>query len=89
MKVPVPWTSGAFTVRYLSQTAASYVGVDRHARTPHVCVLDQAGTVRLSRNLPARPEPLLAAVAPFRPDLPSAASASTPGTSWPTPAAAR
>jgi transposase len=56
-------------VRYLTQTAASYVGVDLHARTLYVCVLDHAGTVRLSRNLPARPDPFLAAVAPFRPDL--------------------
>jgi transposase len=56
-------------VRYLTQTAASYVGVDPHARTLYVCVLDQAGTVRLSRNLPARPAPFLDGVAPFRPDL--------------------
>jgi len=56
-------------MRYLSQTAASYVGVDLHARTLFVCVLDAAGTVRLARNLPAQPEPFLAAVAPFRPDL--------------------
>jgi transposase len=56
-------------MRYLSQAAASYVGVDLHARTLFVCVLDQAGAVRLSRNLPAKPEPFLSAVAPFRPDL--------------------
>ena len=56
-------------MRYLSQTAASYVGVDLHASTLFVCVLDAAGAVRLSRNLPAKPEPFLAAVAPFRPDL--------------------
>ena len=56
-------------MRFLTQTAASYVGVDLHARTLYVCVLDQAGAVRLSRNLPARPDPVLAAVAPFRPDL--------------------
>ena len=56
-------------MRYLSQAAASYVGVDLHARTLHVCVLDQAGAVRLSRNLPAKPDPFLTTVAPFRPDL--------------------
>jgi transposase len=32
-------------------------------------VLDREGTIRLQRNLPARPEPFLSAVAPFRPDL--------------------
>jgi transposase len=56
-------------MRYLDQTAASYVGVDLHARTLYVCVLDQTGVVKLSKNLPARPEPFLRAVAPFRPDL--------------------
>ena len=56
-------------MRYLSHTASSYVGVDLHARTLFVCVLDHAGTVRLSKNLPAKPEPFLTAVAPYRPDL--------------------
>ncbi|OWK37814.1 IS110 family transposase [Fimbriiglobus ruber] len=56
-------------MRYLTATAASYVGVDLHARTLFVCVLDQAGTVQLSRNLPAKPAPFLKAVEPFGPDL--------------------
>src|SRR5262249_33333384 len=56
-------------MRFLNQTAASYVGVDLHARTLFVCVLDQAGTLRLSRNLPARPAPSPGATHPFRPDL--------------------
>jgi transposase len=56
-------------MRFLTQTAASYVGVDLHARTLYVCVLDAAGTVRLSKNLPAKPQPFLAAIEPYRPDL--------------------
>jgi len=56
-------------MRYLTATAASYVGVDLHARTLFVCVLDQAGTVKLARNLPAKPQPFLQAVEPFTPDL--------------------
>jgi transposase len=56
-------------MRYCTATAASYVGVNLHARTLFVCVLDQAGAVRLSRNLPAKPEPLLTAIQPFRPDV--------------------
>jgi transposase len=55
-------------MRFLTATAASYVGVDLHARTLFVCALDQAGVVRLSRNLPARPEPFLKAIEPFRSD---------------------
>jgi transposase len=56
-------------MRYLTATAASYVGVDLHASSLHVCVLDQAGTVRLSRKLKAQPEPFLEALDPFRPDV--------------------
>lgn len=43
--------------------------LDLHARTMYVCVLDQAGNVRLHRNLPTRPDAFLRAVEPFREDL--------------------
>jgi transposase len=56
-------------MRFASPTAAFYCGIDLHARTMYLVVLDQAGSVRLARNLPARPDAFLAAVAPFRPDL--------------------
>jgi transposase len=46
-----------------------YAGADLHARTLFLCVLDRDGRVRLSRNLPAAPEPFLRAVAPFRDGL--------------------
>ncbi len=39
-------------MRYLTTTAASYVGVDLHARTLFLCVLDQAGNIRLSHAPP-------------------------------------
>jgi transposase len=56
-------------MRYLTATAASYAGVDLHATTLHLCVLDQVGTVRLSRKLKAQPQPFLDALAPFRADV--------------------
>ena len=56
-------------MRYLNHTAASYVGIDLHARTLFVCVIDNAGVVKLAKNLPAKPEPFLQTIAPFRPDL--------------------
>ncbi len=56
-------------------------GVDLHARSMYVCVLDRAGEAVLHRNLPCRPEALLEAVAPFRAATSSSAvSASSPGT---------
>ncbi len=56
-------------MRFATPTAAYYCGIDLHARTMYLVVLDQAGVVRLDRNYPARPDAFRAAVAPFRPDL--------------------
>ncbi len=41
-------------------------GVDLHARTMYLCVLDRADQTVLHRNLPCRPEAFLDALAPFR-----------------------
>jgi transposase len=46
-----------------------YAGIDLHARTMHLCVLDCQGNVVLDVNLPCRPEAFLAALAPFRGDV--------------------
>jgi hypothetical protein len=35
----------------------------------YVCILDQAGTVRVPKNTPATPEDFLRVVAPYRDDL--------------------
>ncbi len=43
-----------------------YAGVDLHAKSLFLCVLDRDGKTRLSRNLTAAPEPFLKAVQPFR-----------------------
>jgi len=46
-----------------------YGGVDLHARSLYLVVLDRDGQVRFGRNLPAAPEPFLRAVEPFRDGL--------------------
>src|SRR2546421_2717885 len=46
-----------------------YAGVDLHARTLFLVVVDREGQVRCARNLPAAPEPFLRASAPFREGL--------------------
>jgi transposase len=43
-----------------------YCGIDLHARTLYVCILRQDGEVVLHRNMPARPDTLLKAIAPSR-----------------------
>jgi transposase len=46
-----------------------YCGVDLHARSMYVCVLDQAGTVLVHRNLATRREVFAALIAPYREDV--------------------
>ena len=46
-----------------------YAGVDLHARSLFLVVLDRDGRERFSRNLTAAPEPFLRAVRPFRDGL--------------------
>lgn len=46
-----------------------YCGIDLHARTMYVCILDQHGEILLHRNLPASPDTFLKAIAPYRDDL--------------------
>jgi transposase len=46
-----------------------YCGVDLHARSMHVCVLDHAGSVVFDKNLASRPESLLRVLEPFRDGL--------------------
>src|SRR5437879_5936129 len=57
------------TMRVYTQQHRFYCGIDLHARTMHLCILDQAGNVVLDKNLAARPEAFRKAIAPFRPDL--------------------
>ncbi len=46
-----------------------YCGIDLHARSLHLCILDKDGSVVYDQNIVARPESLLKALAPFRDDL--------------------
>jgi hypothetical protein len=56
-------------MRFYTSQHAHYCGVDLHARTMYLCVLDSAGEVRLHRNLPTRPDAFLQAIEPFREGL--------------------
>src|SRR5262249_25872026 len=57
------------TMRLYDQQHRFYCGIDLHARSMHLCVLDQAGAVVFDKNIPARPETFLKALAPFRDDV--------------------
>ena len=43
-----------------------YCGIDLHARSMFVCIMDHAGEVLLHRNYRINPDALLRAVAPYR-----------------------
>jgi transposase len=51
------------------QEHAFYCGVDLHARSLHVCIVDQSGRKLVHQNIDADPERFLALVRPYRQDL--------------------
>jgi transposase len=56
-------------MRFYQQQHGFYCGIDLHARTMHVCVVDQAGQTLVHRELPAGPERFLALIRPYREGL--------------------
>ena len=60
-------------MRFYTRQHRHYCGVDLHARSMYVCILDCEGTVLVSKNIAASPEPFLALIAPYRDDLAVAA----------------
>jgi hypothetical protein len=51
-------------MRFYTKPHQCYGGIDLHARTMYVCILNQDGAILLHRNRPASPEPFLKAMAP-------------------------
>jgi transposase len=56
-------------MRVYTQSHRFYCGIDLHARSLHLCILDKDGAIVLDKNIVARPETFLKAIAPFRADL--------------------
>src|SRR5919197_2026688 len=56
-------------MRFYTKQHQFYCGIDLHARTMYVCILDHHGEILLHRNMPARPETLLKAIAPCWEDI--------------------
>jgi transposase len=56
-------------MRFYTQQHKFYCGIDLHARTMYVCILNQAGDILLHRDMKASPEPFLQAIAPYREDI--------------------
>ena len=60
-------------MRFYTRQHRFYCGVDLHARSMYVCVLDQEGNVLVSKDIRTAPEPFLRLIAPYREDLAVAA----------------
>jgi transposase len=56
-------------MRFYNQPHRFYCGIDLHARLLAVCIIDQAGTVVLRRQIPDDQQQLRELLAPFRPDV--------------------
>jgi transposase len=56
-------------MRFYTRQHDFYCGVDLHARSMYLCVLDRDGKIVLHHNMAAAPEPFLAAIAPYRGNL--------------------
>jgi transposase len=56
-------------MRFYTRPHKHYCGIDLHARTMFVCILDAQGQVLLERNIRTDPAEFLRLIAPFRDDL--------------------
>src|SRR3977135_1694115 len=56
-------------MRFYTGQHRFYCGVDLHARSMYVCVVDQAGAIVFHEDLVAEPAAFLEAIAPFREGL--------------------
>jgi transposase len=56
-------------MRFYRTQHKHYCGIDLHARSLYLCILNMAGEILYHRKVSARPEAFLRAIAPFREDL--------------------
>ena len=56
-------------MNFYPQQPKQYCGIDLPAKAMYVCILDQAGTILVHRNLPTTPAAFLRIIAPYREDL--------------------
>src|SRR4026207_1703067 len=56
-------------MRFYTKQHQFYCGIDLHARTMYLCVLNQDAEILRHRNMPAGPETFLKAITPYRDDM--------------------
>ena len=56
-------------MRFYNHSHPFYCGIDLHAKSMYLCILDQAGHIVLHQDMPTDPATFLEAIAPFRDGL--------------------
>jgi transposase len=56
-------------MRFYTKQHKFYCGIDLHARTMYLCILNQEGNIVLHRDIKSDPEVFLKTIAPFREDV--------------------
>ena len=67
-------------MRFYTKQHQFYCGIDLHARTMYLCILNQDGEILVHRNMPAGPNRFSKPLRPTGPIWSSASNASSPGT---------
>ena len=53
-------------MRFYTKQQPFYCGIDLHARTMYVCILNHDDEIVVHRHIPTSPEALLKTIAPYR-----------------------
>lgn len=56
-------------MRFYTKQHQFYCGIDLHARSMYVCILNQQGDIVVHHNMKASPDTLLKVIAPYREDI--------------------
>ncbi len=56
-------------MRFYTNQHQFYCGIDLHARSMYVCILDATGEIVLHRNMKTKPDVFLRAIEPYRDDV--------------------
>jgi len=56
-------------MRFYTSQHQFYCGIDLHARSLYVCIINQTGETLVHKNLPADPDDFLSIIAPYREDI--------------------
>ena len=56
-------------MHFYTKQHTTYCGIDLHARSMYVCILNHAGDILVHRNMKASPETFLRTLMPYREDI--------------------